>query len=1096
MVLAAALASMVMQCFTFAPIFVSADPTVAITASEDAHVYQYQFNTNYGSATSLEVKQYPDRDRYGYIKFDLSALTGADQAVLRVYGSIISGGSPTQLTVHPVEDDSWSESTITWATKPASPTTVLGSATVVTGPAYYDIDVTAFVQSELTGDQIVTLRLENDNQALIQLNSSENASNPPQLLVTESTPSPGTITASEDAHVYQYQNTINYGSLDTLEIKEYPDRDRYGYLKFDLSGLTEVVDAKLRLYGSIISGGSPTQLTVHPVDNDSWSESTITWANKPVSPTTVLGSATVVTGPAFYEVDVTSFIQSQFAGDKVATLRLENDTQALIKFNSSENATNPPQLIVNGGGGGGDTEPPTPPTNLTATVLSSTAIELNWSASADNVGVAGYTIFADGVEVFTTTSTQYVFSGSPSTTYTFHIVAFDASGNDSTASAAVSATTPADGGGNVKYVDPTGAGGAYTTIGAAASASQPGDLILVRDGIYEETVGITKSGTASNKIVFRAEGDNALVKGIFDVNASYVRLEGFDMDGALPGGDVMTATAVLVKKPNVEVVGLDIRNYRGRGIYFDRLHGRNGNSGYAADNYIYNCFFGIELGDNSVAERNEIERINAHGSTEPLGDAFRVFGSNVIIRDNFLHGTIASEIEPVHSDVIQSWDDVDIPVQNVLVENNRFHGFYRQGILLENDANAPSGIFYISDWTVRNNIFSNYSSWGMLAGKTNGGIPNMIVENNVFDAGAANGFNGVVFYGIGGTGKIRNNIIMNSTTSSYDVRDGATAEMDYNLVFQAPVPPNVGPNDIIGLDPRFVNPAQLDYHLRSDSPAINTGGPVGFTFDLEGNPRPTGSAVDIGAYEFQGTPSGSAPLVTINSPIVGSVHPIGGDVVVDVNARDSDGSVSRVEYTLNGQSIGQSTAAPFGMTIPNLAEGIYTLSAVVFDDDGLSSNSGEVLFVVSDDPHMTANTTWQNQAIAPKNGTFQVAFDIIPLSDAVNGIAGFGSGTVDAYSEAAAVVRFGPGGVIDARNGSAYNALTSIPYEKGKRYRVVMDINVVSHTYSVYVTPEGGSQQTVGINYLFRTEQQAVTQLDHFVVYAATGSFLQLGAVQ
>jgi len=49
-------------------------------------------------------------------------------------------------------------------------------------------------------------------------------------------------------------------------------------------------------------------------------------------------------------------------------------------------------------------------------------------------------------------------------------------------------------------------------------------------------------------------------------------------------------------------------------------------------------------------------------------------------------------------------------------------------------------------------------------------------------------------------------------------------------------------------------------------------------------------------------------------------------------------------------------------------------------------------------------------------------------------------------------------------------------------------INIPAHTYSIFVTPPGGSELTVGTNFAFRTEQNTVTSLDHFGVYAATGS--------
>ncbi len=62
-----------------------------------------------------------------------------------------------------------------------------------------------------------------------------------------------------------------------------------------------------------------------------------------------------------------------------------------------------------------------------------------------------------------------------------------------------------------------------------------------------------------------------------------------------------------------------------------------------------------------------------------------------------------------------------------------------------------------------------------------------------------------------------------------------------------------GAHSLVG-DPRFVDPLHGDYHLRSDSAAIDHGINAGVYTDLDGNPRPYGTGFDIGAYEFSGGP--------------------------------------------------------------------------------------------------------------------------------------------------------------------------------------------------------------------------------------------------
>lgn len=90
----------------------------------------------------------------------------------------------------------------------------------------------------------------------------------------------------------------------------------------------------------------------------------------------------------------------------------------------------------------GDTVAPSVPTGLTATPISASQINLSWAASTDNVGVAGYQVFRNGIDVGTTTAPSFSdVDLQASTTYSYAVDAFDAAGNFSAQSAAVSATT-------------------------------------------------------------------------------------------------------------------------------------------------------------------------------------------------------------------------------------------------------------------------------------------------------------------------------------------------------------------------------------------------------------------------------------------------------------------------------------------------------------------------------------------------------------------------------------------------------------------------------------------------------------------------------
>ena len=100
-----------------------------------------------------------------------------------------------------------------------------------------------------------------------------------------------------------------------------------------------------------------------------------------------------------------------------------------------------------------DTQAPSRPSNLAATAVSSSQIDLTWSASTDNVGVTGYQVFrcegsrcTPSTQIATATDTNYNDTGvTANTRYRYSVRATDAAGNLSTDSSRVYARTPSGG---------------------------------------------------------------------------------------------------------------------------------------------------------------------------------------------------------------------------------------------------------------------------------------------------------------------------------------------------------------------------------------------------------------------------------------------------------------------------------------------------------------------------------------------------------------------------------------------------------------------------------------------------------------------------
>jgi chitodextrinase len=86
-------------------------------------------------------------------------------------------------------------------------------------------------------------------------------------------------------------------------------------------------------------------------------------------------------------------------------------------------------------------KPPAAPTHLTATPVSTSQINLAWTASTTS-GVTSYGVFRNGMKIATTSGTSYQDTGlQPQTSYRYQVVAYTSGGDQSSGSTAVTATT-------------------------------------------------------------------------------------------------------------------------------------------------------------------------------------------------------------------------------------------------------------------------------------------------------------------------------------------------------------------------------------------------------------------------------------------------------------------------------------------------------------------------------------------------------------------------------------------------------------------------------------------------------------------------------
>ncbi len=171
---------------------------------------------------------------------------------------------------------------------------------------------------------------------------------------------------------------------------------------------------------------------------------------------------------------------------------------------------------------GNDTSAPSVPTGVTA--AAGPPVTISWTASSDDLGVAGYVVLRDGAAVGDVPSTKLVFSDTSAAagkTYSYSVTAYDAAGNVSAPSAPATITTPAAVAGYVQSgVVATGARASSATIPLIRPVA-PGDLLVGWFGQYD-AAGAVQVSDDVNGAWTRVQG-TTFSNGSGDVALYYVK---------------------------------------------------------------------------------------------------------------------------------------------------------------------------------------------------------------------------------------------------------------------------------------------------------------------------------------------------------------------------------------------------------------------------------------------------------------------------------------------------------------------------------------------------------------------------------------------
>jgi parallel beta-helix repeat protein len=452
----------------------------------------------------------------------------------------------------------------------------------------------------------------------------------------------------------------------------------------------------------------------------------------------------------------------------------------------------------------------------------------------------------------------------------------------------------------------------YCSIGAALAAHRDsGVTIVVHGGPYRERVVIDADGSASQPIVVRTDGTPVVIDGADDFSQSglWVRLT----------GDVWLASAVTWAPVHVFADGMRLspstampRNLAadewrwidGDGLYVNAGGGNPASHGAAvghrSDGFYVNghshIFIdgftiqrtedkGVELlgVTDVVVKRNLVRQCGSGGIAVRASERVQVFGNTVTennhhgieFRDGVTHSIIDGNESFANAHVGEAWATgiylAGSP--NNRIEDNRLHDNQDSGCEIQSGSNDNVVSQNVS-WSNGDHGFAQLFATGTL------------LLNDVAWGNHTEGFS--VEGGATGT-KVYNCISLNRAlaqeTYCVFVDSSSTAGFDadydiyWNIADQPPIrfgkvkyanvaafqaATGIGPNSY-GADPRFVDAAHGDFHLRADSPAIDAATssiPGWQELDAEGVMRadapdtpntgagPVGYA-DRGALEFQ-----------------------------------------------------------------------------------------------------------------------------------------------------------------------------------------------------------------------------------------------------
>ncbi|MBI3650760.1 MAG: hypothetical protein HY231_06895 [Acidobacteria bacterium] len=409
-----------------------------------------------------------------------------------------------------------------------------------------------------------------------------------------------------------------------------------------------------------------------------------------------------------------------------------------------------------------------------------------------------------------------------------------------------------------------GVGKPYTTI-ASLPALNPGDVVEIYPGTYNEVRKWTTSGTAGNPITIRGmgsprplidankkniSGSNGNPRAIWQIEGSYYVIENLEFINGRNGNNgagirLLSASSHTIRNCKITYCDMGMMSDNNTDLLVDRCEiAFNGTRKY--NGFSHNFY----LNGNKAT----VQFCYIHDAL--YGQNFKTRGHYTELLYNYIADSNEGEVGPVDGTDTTTPNSNMVMIGNLVISKPNRTGNTSKFIDFGADSGGVhNGTLYL----VNNTLIAGSSAIAFLSASATDA--RIVAENNVF-------------YG--------SNTIASAATA-------ARISGDTNWIPASAVVPSGFSNSLSGADPGFVNAAQRNYHLTSAAACRNVGLNAPVYYDgsgvlhsavplfeyvehLNSVARASDGSLDIGAFEYGTVAANQPPVVTAGPDQIASLR--------------------------------------------------------------------------------------------------------------------------------------------------------------------------------------------------------------------------------